>query len=76
MKDFIPSDHFFAMLRQDLLQPLIKICLQRRIIFQSMARFKSLNLRIAAPLFSVNLIAPDVEILIWKKFGHFTDEGI
>src|SRR6266849_7134162 len=75
-KNFVPADHCFAMLRDNLLQALAEVSLQRLVVLQSVRFFELLNLRVGVPLLSVYLVAANVKIVVREKLSHFSHEFI
>ena len=62
------------MLAHDLLHALVEVRLQFLITLDFAFTHELLYFRICIPLLSVYLVAPDMEVLVGKKLGHFTDE--
>src|SRR5712691_4972235 len=73
-QDLIPADHRLLVLAHDLLHALVEVRLQFLITLDFAFTHELLYFRICIPLLSVYLVAPDMEVLVGKKLGHFTDE--
>ena len=67
MQNFVPADHYFVMLGQNLLQFLVVVGLKILIRLHPVRGFESLYLGIAVPEFPIHLITTDVEIGVGKK---------
>ena len=69
MKDLVPSHHDLVILRENLLQALIEVCLQVLIILHAVGVDEFLNFRIRIPLLSVDFVPSDVEIGVGKSLA-------
>src|SRR6266404_8694771 len=74
MQYLIPSHHYFVVLAQNLLQTLIEIGLQVLVVFHPMSMDEGLDFRIGVPLLTVDLISPDVKVVVGEELGHLIDE--
>src|SRR6202171_6590561 len=74
MQYLIPSHHYFVMLAQDLLQALIEVGLQVLVVFHPMSVDEGLDFRICVPLMAVDLISPNMKIVVGEELGHLINE--
>ena len=75
-KNFVPSQHGFSVLADDLLHPLVEVGLQIVVVLQAVGPHELLDLRIGVPLLAVYLVASDVKKLVGKEPGHLADKFV
>src|SRR5260370_42506319 len=69
-----PSDHDFVMLAQDPLPALIEVGLQVLVVFPPMSVDEGLDFRICLPLMAVDLISPNMKIVVGEELGHLINK--
>ena len=72
----IPTNRRLPVLVYKLLHALTKIGLQLVIRFVVVRLLEFLNLWIRVPRLSIHFVSTDVEIVVGKELGHFSDENI
>src|SRR5260370_3925868 len=74
MQYLVSSHHDFVMLAQDLLQALIEVGLQVLVVFHPMSVDEGLDFRICVPLMAVDLISPNMKIVVGEELGHLINK--
>ena len=75
-ENFVPSQHGFSVLADDLLHSLVEIGLQIIVVLQAVGAHEFLDLWVGVPLLAVYFVASDVKELVGKEPGHLANKFV